>query len=97
MRSLNQRKYKKSKRKTGNMRAVTTLLFFLLVANLLISCKKNSGTDIPTTSTDSFSVSVTNGYGSGKYKAGDTIFPQGRYFGKPVRCGFYGAAVEGIY
>ena len=55
------------------MRPVTRLLFFLLAANLLISCKKNAGIDIPPTTTDSFSVTVTNGYGSGKYKAGDTV------------------------
>ncbi|MBS1760522.1 MAG: hypothetical protein JST23_10405 [Bacteroidetes bacterium] len=41
-----------------------TLFFF--------SCKKNSSNPI-NTNTDSFLVSVVNGYGSGKYKVGDTV------------------------
>ena len=41
---------------------------------LLISCKKEkAAVEVPETITDSFQVTVSNGYGSGKYKAGDTV------------------------
>ncbi|MBS1510548.1 MAG: hypothetical protein JST86_06905 [Bacteroidetes bacterium] len=44
----------------------------------LFSCKKNStdnggGTSLPPVTTDSFTVTVNNGYGTGKYKTGDTV------------------------
>ncbi len=39
-----------------------------------ISCNKNSSDSItPITTVDSFTVVVNNGYGSGKYKTGDTV------------------------
>ena len=41
---------------------------------IITACNKVSSTGtIPPTSTDSFTVSVNNGYGAGKYKIGDTI------------------------
>lgn len=39
---------------------------------LFVSCTKESGTGAPP-STDSFTVTVNNGYGSGKYKTGYTV------------------------
>ncbi|MGC4101756.1 hypothetical protein [Ferruginibacter sp.] len=47
--------------------AVTTLVLF--------SCKKSSdtGTGVTPVTTDSFTVTVNNGYGAGKYKTGDTV------------------------
>jgi len=49
----------------------------LIVITVLgfISCKKNSSGDIlqPVITTDSFTVTVNNGYGAGKYKIGDTV------------------------
>lgn len=44
---------------------------------LFISCSKDAGQLTPVTppppATDSFTVTVNNGYGSGKYKSGDTV------------------------
>lgn len=47
----------------------------LLLIVILLSCKKESGTGggNPPATTDSFTVTVSNGYGGGKYKAGDTV------------------------
>ncbi len=50
--------------------------YLLIVITLFsfISCKKtSSGTTPPVVTTDSFTVSVNNGYGAGKYKIGDTV------------------------
>jgi hypothetical protein len=50
--------------------------YLLIVITLLgfISCKKASPDTIPPiNTTDSFTVVVNNGYGAGKYKAGDTV------------------------
>ena len=48
------------------------IIFFCL--SLFASCSKESSTGTtPPTSTDSFTVSLNNGYGAGKYKTGDTI------------------------
>jgi predicted esterase len=46
--------------------------FTLLIStfNLLVSCKKDKS---PLFATESFTVTVNNGYGSGTYKAGDTV------------------------
>lgn len=50
---------------------------YLLIAIALLSvtsCKKTSGdTTPPATVTDSFTVTVNNGYGSAKFKTGDTV------------------------
>jgi len=51
------------------------LLIFVITA-ALFSCKKESsgnGSVPPVVTTDSFTVTVTNGYGAGKYKTGDTV------------------------
>ncbi|MCA0397523.1 MAG: hypothetical protein LCH51_08965 [Bacteroidetes bacterium] len=45
----------------------------LFALNLLFSCRKDESTNPNTTATDSFHVSVNNGYGSGTYKVGDTV------------------------
>lgn len=45
---------------------------FICVINST-SCKKSGGTVDPLPTTDSFTVSVNNGYGGNKYKAGDTV------------------------
>lgn len=47
--------------------------FPLLLLPFLISCKKEGSTTPPPTQADSAIVTVINGYGSGKYKAGDTV------------------------
>ncbi len=49
--------------------------WILLIAPLLflIACNKESSTNNPPVTVDSATVTVTNGYGSGKYKAGDTV------------------------
>ena len=50
--------------------------YLLIVITLFsfISCKKTSSDTIqPVVTTDSFTVAVNNGYGSGKYKIGDTV------------------------
>ena len=52
-------------------------LSFLFICFSFVACKKSemaasAGTST-TTGTDSFSVAVNNGYGSGKYKTGDTV------------------------
>ncbi|GAB2835597.1 alpha/beta hydrolase family protein [Ferruginibacter profundus] len=49
----------------------------LLIAALVlgfVSCKKTSSDTLPpVVTTDSFTVTVNNGYGAGKYKTGDTV------------------------
>jgi len=49
------------------------LLFISLIAVSLFSCKKSDDTPTPITTVDSFTVTVNNGYGTGKYKIGDTV------------------------
>jgi hypothetical protein len=47
---------------------------FIISCISIFSCQKNnSGAEAPIVSTDSFNVMVNNGYGSGKYKIGDTV------------------------
>jgi hypothetical protein len=46
-----------------------------------LSCKKTNDTLDPVVTTDSFTVSVSNGYGSGKYKIGDTVHIWSKEFG----------------
>jgi hypothetical protein len=45
----------------------------LLFVSFLVACSKNSTSNNPPATVDSFTVSVTNGYGGGKYKTGDTV------------------------
>lgn len=49
------------------------ILLICIIACSLISCSKSSDTIEPIVTTDSFMVSVLNGYGGGKYKTGDTV------------------------
>jgi hypothetical protein len=52
------------------------ILLPLLCLTILLSCQKEPSTGggtTPPTTTDSFTVSVNNGYGAGKYKTGDTV------------------------
>lgn len=51
------------------------LLLLLCFITVLFSCKKESGSGggNPVPTTDSFTVTINNGYGSGKYKTGDTV------------------------
>jgi hypothetical protein len=54
------------------MKKLLPLLFFIT----LLSCKKETSTGggtTPPVTTDSFTVTVNNGYGAGKYKTGDTV------------------------
>lgn len=55
------------------MKKVAGALYGIAFLGLLSSCKKNRVSNIPTTATDSFIVTVNNGYGDGKYKIGDTV------------------------
>ena len=49
-------------------------LLIVIVTLCFISCKKSSSdTPVPIVTTDSFTVTVNNGYGAGKYKIGDTV------------------------
>jgi hypothetical protein len=48
-------------------------LFPLLCLPFLIACKKEGSTTTTPTPVDSAVVTVNNGYGSGKYKVGDTV------------------------
>ncbi len=58
------------------------LLLVPVICISLFSCKKTNGTidPLPVTS-DSFNVTVSNGYGSGKYKLGDTVHIWSKEFG----------------
>ena len=50
----------------------TPLLLIIVIT--FFSCQKNNGDNtIPPANTDSFTVTVNNGYGSGKFKVGDTV------------------------
>lgn len=53
------------------MKLIATLFFASLFFCSLFSCKKSE--DINQPITDSFTVRVNNGYGSGTYKVGDTV------------------------
>lgn len=48
-------------------------LLAILCLSYLFACKKGSSINTPPTSIDSAIVTVNNGYGSGKYKVGDTV------------------------
>lgn len=54
------------------MKQIINAIFSLAFLNLFFSCKKNPVNPSPS-NTDSFNVTVKNGYGSGKYKIGDTV------------------------
>lgn len=54
------------------MKQIINGSFSLAFLSLFFSCKKNPVNPIPS-NTDSFNVTVNNGYGSGKYKIGDTV------------------------
>ncbi len=45
----------------------------VLLVSLLFSCKKESSNNNPPVTVDSATLTVSNGYGSGKYKVGDTV------------------------
>lgn len=50
------------------------LLLCLIAISFLFSCSKSSNDSYtPIVTTDSFTVTVNNGYGGGKYKTGDTV------------------------
>ena len=49
------------------------ILLLLLVISSLYSCQKDGGGNTPPPVTDSFTVTVMNGYGGGRYKTGDTV------------------------
>jgi hypothetical protein len=55
------------------MKGAIPVISLFAVLTLVISCKKDPATNQPTPQTDSFNVTVNNGYGSGKYKTGDTV------------------------
>jgi hypothetical protein len=55
------------------MKIRTKVISLLTACLLFISCKKNPVTNNPVVQTDSFTVTVNNGYGSGKFKTGDTV------------------------
>src|SRR5438046_3384086 len=49
------------------------LLPFFCICGAFACSKNSSTTTTPPVTTDSFTVTVVNGYGSGKYKTGDTV------------------------
>lgn len=49
------------------------IIAVILTSCLFFSCKKNPGSSLPPSNTDSFNVVVNNGYGGGKFKTGDTV------------------------
>src|SRR5665213_1368139 len=55
------------------MKAFFAGIFCFVIFGLFFSCKKNNVTNLPPANSDSFNVTVNNGYGSGKYKVGDTV------------------------
>ncbi len=62
--------FNKSMHKLSEMRSIPIALITLFI----ISCSKSGDTITPILPvSDSFTVSVNNGYGSGKYKIGDTV------------------------
>lgn len=55
------------------MKNVFRFLSVICFSTLLLCCKKGEAPVTAPLGTDSFRVTVTNGYGSGLYKAGDTV------------------------
>ncbi len=56
------------------MKPFITAVSFLITLNLFFSCKKSETPNAPLPpTTDSFTVSVTNGHGPEQYKTGDTV------------------------
>ncbi|HET7116231.1 MAG TPA: hypothetical protein VFI29_07055 [Hanamia sp.] len=55
------------------MKTIFTGISCLIISGLFFSCTKNDVNNLPPSNTDSFTVTVNNGYGSGKYKVGDTV------------------------
>jgi hypothetical protein len=55
------------------MKKIVTGISCTLLLCFIFSCKKDGGGNTPPSTTDSFTVVVNNGYGSGKYKTGDTV------------------------
>lgn len=55
------------------MKPIMTSFSYLIVLSLFLSCKKTQDSNLSQSTTDSFTVVVNNGYGSGKYKTGDTV------------------------
>lgn len=55
------------------MKLLIRFFSFVVILGTLFSCQKTQNSPVTPVSTDSFSVVVNNGYGSGKYKTGDTV------------------------
>ncbi|MCO5248799.1 MAG: hypothetical protein M9887_07630 [Chitinophagales bacterium] len=55
------------------MRTLTIAFSFIFICISLFSCKKTDDSHTISHTTDDFTVNVNNGYGSGKYKEGDTV------------------------
>ena len=55
------------------MRILIILWLLLPLSEALLSCSKGQGPTAPSGGVDSFTVSVSAGYGSGTYRAGDTV------------------------
>lgn len=55
------------------MKSLVIAFLFVFSLNLIFSCKKTQDPKVNPSVTDSFTVTVNNGYGSGKYKIGDTV------------------------
>lgn len=55
------------------MKTIFAGISCLITIGIFFSCTKNDVTNLPPANTDSFNVTVNNGYGSGKYKVGDTV------------------------
>lgn len=55
------------------MKHFVLVISLVVTTTVLLCCKKNRDGNTTPVVTDSFTVTVNNGYGSGKYKAGDTV------------------------
>lgn len=55
------------------MKSLVIAFSFVIGSGILFSCKKSQDSTITPATTDSFTVVVNNGYGSGIYKKGDTV------------------------
>lgn len=55
------------------MKKLIPLISGTLLVSIIFSCSKDSDSNIAPPASDSFTVAISNGYGSGKFKVGDTV------------------------
>jgi hypothetical protein len=69
--AANNEKYFSTTNVSETMKCFSTLLCALLISCALFACEKNEVINQP--ATESFPVTINNGYGTGNYTAGDTV------------------------